>query len=121
MPLVFPNFGAWDKGPSHGFARISAWNLEEHTLNSDGHPYALLTLKDNEQTRQMWNHGFELRFAVTLRPAQLEMTLQIENTGEDSFDFTVLLHTYFRVPKIEEVAIGGLKGLYFRDQVCRVL
>lgn len=27
IPLVFPNFGPWDLGPQHGFARISTWTL----------------------------------------------------------------------------------------------
>ncbi|XP_006823154.1 uncharacterized protein LOC102810077, partial [Saccoglossus kowalevskii] len=29
IPVVFPNFGPWDLGPQHGFARISRWTLSQ--------------------------------------------------------------------------------------------
>lgn len=35
IPLVFPNFGPWDLGPQHGFARITMWKLlDEHEASS---------------------------------------------------------------------------------------
>lgn len=49
IPLVFPNFGPWDLGPQHGFARISMWTLlDEHEATScpEGAVAASFELKD---------------------------------------------------------------------------
>lgn len=36
------------------------------------------------------------------------------------FDFTCLLHTYFRVPDVSKTTISGLGGLKYVDKVGRV-
>ena len=41
-------------------------------------------------------------------------------TDSSSFDFTCLLHTYFRVPDISKTTISGLGGLKYVDKVCTV-
>jgi len=117
IPLVFPNFGPWDKGPNHGFARIYSWSVKESGTTAEGHPYVMLCLTDSDKSRAMWNYSFELTYVVTLAPNQLQCTLSVENTGEQDFDFTALLHTYFRVPHIQNVAITGLREVYYRDQL----
>lgn len=46
---MFPNFGAWELGPQHGFARISTWTLLEQDEASDvqeGAVAASFELKD---------------------------------------------------------------------------
>lgn len=37
--------------------------------------------------------------------------------GADDFDFTCLLHTYFRVPEVSKTAITNLNGLTYVDKV----
>ncbi|EGD75797.1 hypothetical protein PTSG_07916 [Salpingoeca rosetta] len=120
IPLVFPNFGAWECGPSHGFGRISTWTWDKDAAgagDSEDGTTAVFVLEDNEQTRAMWNHKFRLEYTVTLRKAQLECNLKIHNTSDESFDFTTLLHTYVRVPSIKAVTISPLKGSLKLDQL----
>ena len=39
------------------------------------------------------------------------------SSGDQSFTFTTLLHTYFRLPQISEVTISGLSKLEYIDKV----
>ena len=43
--------------------------------------------------------------------------LHILFPGTEVFDFTTLLHTYFRVPDISRTSVQGLKGVTFADKV----
>ena len=38
-------------------------------------------------------------------------------SGDQSFTFTTLLHTYFRLPQISDVTISGLSKLEYIDKV----
>lgn len=70
--LLTAQFGSWELGPQHGFARISQWQLLQeptkvtnscnyHYLiivtikNDNGSVSAVFRLSDNEDTRKMWN------------------------------------------------------------------
>merc|ERR1711935_1112921 len=44
IPVVFPNFGPWECGPQHGFARISTW-----TVDQSGDDYVIFMLTDHEE------------------------------------------------------------------------
>ena len=37
--------------------------------------------------------------------------------GDQPFDFTALLHTYFRLPDINKTTVDGLKGCAYFDKV----
>lgn len=112
IPVVFPNFGPWDLGPQHGFARIKQWKLA-----ADSSEIPAFTLEDDEGTRKMWNHKFKLEYRVDLCKDSLTTSLTVNNTGSDAFSFTTLLHTYFRVNDISKTRIRGLNGLNFVDKV----
>jgi len=42
--------------------------------------------------------------------------------GNAAFDFTCLLHTYFRVPDVTKAAVSNLQGCTFNDKVtfCKI-
>ena len=85
IPLVFPNFGAWECGPSHGFARISEWTWDEAAAeagDTEDATRATFVLEDNEQTRAMWKHSFRLEYTVCLTDSTLETTLKVCVDGE---------------------------------------
>jgi len=42
--------------------------------------------------------------------------LKIENTGSNSFSFTVGLHPYFYVPSVLKCSVEGLKSISFTDK-----
>jgi glucose-6-phosphate 1-epimerase len=76
-----------------------------------------LSLKDDDETKQLWNHSFELLYKVTLTRQNLQTDLSVINTGSDDFDFTSLLHTYFRVEDINNVKIHSFQNLEYFDKV----
>jgi len=117
VPLVFPQFGQPDKAMAqHGFARNSVWTLAE-VKDTDEASVGKFTLTDSDATREKWNFKFALTFEVILSAVSLTMTLSAQNTDDKTFQFQSLLHTYFAVPDIAEVAVCGLTGRYFHDKV----
>lgn len=117
IPLVFPQFGQPDKAmPQHGVARISVWTLKE-LKDSAEQSTAVLTLSDSPETREKWNHAFSLELEVAVSAVSLKITLRAVNTGDQAFDFNCLLHTYLKIPNVEEVAVCGLAGLSYADKV----
>lgn len=117
IPLVFPQFGAWDLGPQHGFARINRWSLKEQKKEQNGDCSAVFTLTDNESTKAMWDFKFELQYTVKLQAESFVTSLKVSNTDSKSFDFTCLLHTYLKVPDVTTVKVTGLSGLTYTDKV----
>eukprot|EP00746_Dinoflagellata_sp_MGD_P072992 gnl/MRDRNA2_/MRDRNA2_29624_c0_seq2.p1 gnl/MRDRNA2_/MRDRNA2_29624_c0~~gnl/MRDRNA2_/MRDRNA2_29624_c0_seq2.p1 ORF type:complete len:300 (+),score=32.03 gnl/MRDRNA2_/MRDRNA2_29624_c0_seq2:110-1009(+) len=117
VPLVFPQFGQPDKAMAqHGFARNSMWTLAE-TKDTAEASVGKFTLMDSDATRAQWNFKFALTFEVVLSAASLTMTLSAQNTDDKTFQFQSLLHTYFAIPDISEVAVGGLNGRYYNCKV----
>lgn len=121
IPVCFPQFGPWDLGPSHGFARILPWKFlpQESGTTPSGDVFASFRLReDKETTETMWpGRKFLLTLVVTLSEAALSTNLAVENTGEIPLEFTALLHTYVRVPAIQDVTVSGLQGVEFVDKV----
>lgn len=55
IPVVFPNFGPWELGPQHGFARQQLWKVTKKSDRS-----ATFELVENEYSLQMWPFKFSL-------------------------------------------------------------
>lgn len=53
--------------------------------------------------------------AAARRP--LPPSLQVHNTGDQAFEFTASLHSYFGVTDIDAAAVRGLQGLEYLDRV----
>mmetsp|Transcript_67236 Transcript_67236/g.157729 ORF Transcript_67236/g.157729 Transcript_67236/m.157729 type:complete len:304 (-) Transcript_67236:21-932(-) len=117
VPVVFPQFGQPDKAMAqHGFARTSFWSVAS-IEDSPEASTVVLALADSEATRSVWNFPFILEYVVSLSAVSLKMTLRIKNTGDVAFPFQALLHTYFRVPEVQKVAVRGLGGRTYLDKV----
>lgn len=118
IPFVFPNFGPWSLGPQHGFARISRWTVHEqpHAV-ADGGSAVTLALEDTEETRKMWNFKFLVLYTVILRKNNLVLDINVINTGDTEFSFTVLLHTYLRLNDVNQFSLSGLRGSPYVDKV----
>jgi glucose-6-phosphate 1-epimerase len=117
VPLVFPQFGQPDKAmPQHGFARSSIWAVKE-VKDTAEESRAIFTLSDSDATRGQWPHAFALEFEVLLRAGDLKMTMRITNTGDSSFTFHALLHTYFKIPDVGDAVVQGLKDHNYIDKV----
>ena len=93
----------------------------------DPEPSVLLTLKDNEYTRSMWDYAFQATYEVTLRRDALRLELAVRNPeqdkkgrgNDDAFDFTAALHTYVEVTDAGDasnVFVKGLEGKTYIDK-----
>ncbi|KAL1437793.1 hypothetical protein MTO96_048640 [Rhipicephalus appendiculatus] len=120
IPLVFPNFGAWDLGPHHGFAHTSFWSVQPSDVTSmqgeNGSKAIVLSLKDNDYTHSIWNHGFRLVYRIELQKAKLRLELTVENTGTDMFEFTTLMHPYWRMADVRKCTLSGCHGALYADK-----
>jgi len=117
IPIVFPQFAAWDLGPQHGFARISRWTLKQQNKEENGACSAVFSLRENETTKAMWDFKFELEYTVVLQAEGFSTSLNVRNTDSKPFDFTCLFHTYWKVPDVTKVKVSGLSGLTFDDKL----
>lgn len=114
IPVVFPQFGGAGPLPRHGCARTALWQAGDR--GSDGtHTWAALRLRSDETTRQLWPHDFEATLALRLGLGNLDVALQVRNTGHQPLSFQAALHTYLGVEAVEEVAVQGLQGRRYRE------
>ncbi len=49
------------------------------------------------EMRKAWPYNFGLIYSVTLSQDDLETSIVVRNEGQESFEFQVLLHTYFLI------------------------
>jgi len=105
IPICWPWFGKVAE-PAHGFARITEWQLVSCSENEDGVDI-LLSLKDDEQTRQHWPHTFELTLKL-----HLGQNCQLELASQGDFKATAALHSYFGISDISAITVSGLGDSY---------
>lgn len=119
---MFPQFGQCLKDmPQHGFARTSNWYFESSHINSES-VSVTFGLSDTETTLALWPHKFKLEYTVSLSEEHLLCSLKVKNTGASAFGVHTLLHTYLKVPSIQDVQVKGFKDRAFVDKVdnCQV-
>ncbi len=119
IPVCWPWFGAHTSDnamPSHGFARISRWNVKSAS-NDDGVTELVLSLKNTDVNPGKFKvEPFELKLAVRCGKT-LEVELLTENNGMENFIVSEALHSYFSVSDIGRVSISGLDGAAYIDTV----
>ncbi len=109
VPVCFPWFGPHrtDKSaPSHGPARITAWQVQGALTNQGALTIELTTSID----------PFRISHRVTFGH-ELSMTLSVQNQSDTSASFEAALHTYFAVSDVRQADITGLEGVDFLDKV----
>jgi glucose-6-phosphate 1-epimerase len=128
VPVCFPQFNTRGLLAKHGFVRNRAWQpVPVVPVGAAGAPAGgqgatqslQLSLSHQLFTEPaldaLWPHPFELLLTVTLAPQSLHMALQVRNTGAQLMPFTVALHTYLAVQRLEQVRLQGLAGLQYWD------
>lgn len=111
IPICFPWFGSHPSNfemPSHGFARISGWELVETSWHGES-VQVELALK---------LAPFDLRYVMTFS-SELHVELQITNASDELQTCETALHTYFAVSNIANVSLTGLENDSFIDQLTR--
>ena len=86
----------------HGFARNVNWSVKTMTETS-----VELEMAPSDYTKEMWDKEFLCTFSVNLEDDKLSTKMNVENKGEESFDFQAALHSYFTVSAIENLSIAG--------------
>lgn len=108
VPIIFPQFNEFGPGQRHGFARNINWELMDSQTSS-----CRYRLTSNADTLRLWPHPFCCEFEVRLEVNRLTMTLNVQNTGEQPFEFTTALHTYFKLDDFQKAQLQGLKDLSY--------
>jgi glucose-6-phosphate 1-epimerase len=110
VPICFPQFNQRGPLPKHGFARNLPWVADVPPVVTQEAARMSLRLPASAATRQFWPQAFELTLALELRPACLQLTLDVRNRDVVSLSFTGALHTYLAVDDIATVQLAGLDG-----------
>lgn len=118
VPICFPWFGphaARSDLPAHGFARTHEFRFEGSEVRGDT-VVAELTLSSGAETLATFPHAFRARLRLSVG-RELSLAFEVENTGDDSFDYELALHTYLGVSDVREVELVGLAGASYDDKV----
>lgn len=97
----WPQFGPGEI-QQHGFARNVAWTVDSMSDTS-----LVLKMGPSDYTKEMWDKEFMCTFSVDLAADSLSTKMNVENKGEESFDFQAALHSYFTVSDLENLEIKG--------------
>lgn len=96
--------------PQHGFARNSQWEYlgksssESGSLSRGGDDsvkldFGLSSNNLSAEAKKAWPYEFGLVYSVTLsKEGKLQTMLSVRNDGKESFEFQMLLHSYFAIP-----------------------
>jgi len=117
IPICWPWFGAAtiSNHPAHGFVRNRDWSLTAVDEVDHGDIRITLTCQNDDQTRLLWDHSFELCLQITVGHS-LTLALLTTNTGQNSFTITEALHSYFKVGDIHQVTVYGLEETEYLDK-----
>ncbi|MCO6432306.1 MAG: D-hexose-6-phosphate mutarotase [Deltaproteobacteria bacterium] len=120
IPVIFPQFSGLGNLPTHGFARTALWKVDSSHVQENGDVVLKLYVSDQEisqsSVKELWPHRFRFTYSVVLSE-RLRTDIEILNQGTQPLSFQLALHTYFNVSAIENVAVKGLKGLKYLDNV----
>ena len=116
MPVIFPQFALRGKLPRHGLLRTRAWHLVE-SLARAKHAQAVLRFESDDETRRLWPRDFEAELTVSLGGAQVDIELEVRNSGSEPFEFTAALHTYLRTGDVLRAQLEGLQAVRYEDSL----
>lgn len=121
IPICWPWFGSHPDNkdlPSHGFARLSNWEVIQ-TSSSEDEVLIQLQLKNTEATEALWPYKFETRLNLSIGKS-LELTLTTINKDDKAFTITSALHSYLNISDSEKIKLEGLENTQYRDDVLHV-
>ncbi len=110
IPLCLPWFGGTST-PSHGFARVSEWEVLESGVDEDGSPYICLRLESDD-----WDYKFSAQLRIEVSEV-LKLELTMKNLDKKPFTFTEALHSYFNISDVKNVSLTGLEGRKYIDSI----
>ena len=113
VPVCFPWFGNRDGEPSHGFARLTEWELVKTAVDADGAVTLRLALP-LLPGQEAWQ-GLRTELIVTVAETlTLELVATNDSCGK-TLEVENCLHTYFNIGDIDRISLTGLQGAAFDD------
>ena len=116
IPICFPWFRAKSDdphAPAHGFVRTKSWELEAIAQHGNAISVSMFTESD-DSTKRWWPADFRLVHRATFG-AELQLELEVINTGTTTVRFQEALHTYHRVGRVETARLHGLDEVHYLD------
>jgi glucose-6-phosphate 1-epimerase len=117
IPLCFPWFGphpADKTKPQHGFARLQNWDVMNVKEINNETTAIELGLQQSAASLQLWPYHFTAT-AKFIIGKSLELQLTVANTGNEPFEYSDALHTYFNISNIDSIAVEGLQNATYYD------
>jgi glucose-6-phosphate 1-epimerase len=114
IPVVFPQFAGRGPLPKHGVVRDRAWQADAGLARTAAARF-VAQVGDDDATRAVWPHGFRVTLTATALGQALDVVLDVENTGDDDWEFTAALHAYLAVGDAARTTVTGLGGLPGED------
>ncbi len=117
IPVCFPWFGphpADKTKPQHGFARTSTWVVKSVDELKDGSTKLQLGLQQSAETLELWPHNFEAIIGFTFGTS-LQIDFTVTNTGNELFQYSDALHTYFNISDIAAISLSGFDKAVFYE------
>ncbi|KAJ1545061.1 hypothetical protein HK096_006820 [Nowakowskiella sp. JEL0078] len=100
---------------------VVIWTFKGITFENANETTAVFALTGDdvpETLRQHWKFGFKLFYTVSLlsAPYRLRTSLRVDNIDTIPWEFTALLHTYFKIPDVNRIGVVGLNRLTYNDK-----
>ena len=118
IPVCWPWFGPHPKymtKPAHGFVRAAMWEVAG-TSGRAGQASIRFCFDACKIDPALWDHAAEVLIDIVLSDA-LEIILTTINRAGKAIPLTEALHTYLAIGDIADVAITGLEGRSYIDQM----
>jgi glucose-6-phosphate 1-epimerase len=118
VPIVFPWFGGGASGtmtPSHGFGRLSDWQLASIDRSAD-QVEAEFRLDSSQVSDEEFPYAYRASYVVSAG-RRLELALTVSNDGDAAFTYEDALHAYLGVGDVRRVTVEGLDGAEYADKV----
>lgn len=119
VPICWPWFGKHPSAataPSHGYARLCAWELDRITSLGDGRTEVVMSLPQSAQSGDHRLANLSLSARVLIGDA-LEVALTTRNKSAAPVHVTEGFHTYFQVSDIADVQVTGLNDCEYVDLI----
>jgi len=117
IPICWPWFGGHPCNsdmPSHGFARISVWELVASGNCESGATFLELALAPALIADEFKTNNFLVKLRVEVSD-KLSVALIIDNCSDKDLSYSAALHSYFNISDISNIKISGLDGKAFID------
>lgn len=114
IPLCLPWFGPQPGKPKHGFARNNIWQLADAHRLPDGQ--VELEFLFVSYVNPLFAYDFSAELRMTLGNS-IKLELAVNNTDDEDFDCSWVLHNYFAVRHLNDVIVRGLADRNYIDSL----